>query len=116
MDEENMGEGGLGRPQRLWATGKSGNRELAQAKGNSGRSARRGDNLRGKMIESREGGNSREQVRFCRLPLLEAANKLDEAAHADARWTFGDERLVLVDPGNAGDVEVNPRFVLDELS
>src|SRR4029077_6216708 len=47
--------------------------------------------------------------------VFEGANKLHQAAHRNAGRAFGDPALVLVDPGCAGDVEVNPRSFLGKL-
>src|SRR4051794_3060323 len=41
--------------------------------------------------------------------------KLNQAADADSRWALGDPALVFFHPRGAGDIEVKPRRVVDEL-
>src|SRR5580693_9590454 len=42
-------------------------------------------------------------------------HELNQATQRDSRWTFGDPGLLILHPGRARDVEMNPRSVFGEL-
>src|SRR5579859_1928929 len=44
-----------------------------------------------------------------------AAHPLCDGAHGNARWSLGDPWLLFLDPGHAGDIQMDPRCLVYKL-